>query len=732
MMMEDLLQFGTDNGIIDSSIQKGFLKMPGCWHHAFSLSAAIEAAQTYQRTLIGVLIDIANAYGSARHGYLLWILHYYRYPRWFQELVCDWYTDLSVVIKTRSFTTNPVGFDIGVFQGDPFSVGIFLLAMNPLFQWLMRPEVRKFGFIIDKARKSQTLVGTGFVDDVSLITRSVDGNQALLNGVSLFMDWARFVVKLAKCLAFGYRYAVSGSGHKWEQFCPKRQYQGKDIPTCEIGKSFRFLGKNFYHSNQALQDEVWSKLKTLLQRIDNQPIRSNQKLRAFNTAVRWCFEWPFSIYDLSKTVLEEMDAHARTYLRRWSGLQRTSKTAVLYLGPHQLGIQLISLVTLHQQARSTFWHHILESKDQDLQERLRIVNQELKVPSWRPALERTQKHRQPKSISEEDEEEGAPSTKTLRKRIFNDRSEEILAEVKSSDWQGSVFRKLRKSDKAWTSQDFYLPLSLLKFGINAIMNTIPSLNNLKRWGLTSDDRCPLCGQSQTIMHVLSSCYVSLCVGKFTWRHNLVLKHVVHFLSQHCGSGVRILTDLPNHPLQYSQVPIELGLTTKRPDIIVIDDVNKVVGFLELTVPDEENMEERHSEKMERQRSYVEDASSLGWTSLNLCFEIGTRGFHNPNGSLRRAILSLGKALECKIPQKDLDKLSAKTSEVALNASYYIWLTRSLATWSPPPQHFMDVPKALPSPPPPTPPAPAQVSAPDSETVSNCGETPMAASMPAEQ
>ena len=57
--------------------------------------------------------------------------------------------------------------------------------------------------------------------------------------------------------------------------------------------------------------------------------------------------------------------------------------------------------------------------------------------------------------------------------------------------------------------------------------------------------------------------------------------------------MRIPTDLPSHPLQYSQVPIELGLTTKRPDIIVIDDVNKVVGFLELTVPDEENMEKRH-------------------------------------------------------------------------------------------------------------------------------------------
>ena len=41
-----------------------------------------------------------------------------------------------------------------------------------------------------------------------------------------------------------------------------------------------------------------------------------------------------------------------------------------------------------------------------------------------------------------------------------------------------------------------------------------------------DCECMLCGESETLHHVLSNCKYALDTGRYTWRHNKVLKEVV--------------------------------------------------------------------------------------------------------------------------------------------------------------------------------------------------------------
>ena len=74
----------------------------------------------------------------------------------------------------------------------------------------------------------------------------------------------------------------------------------------------------------------------------------------------------------------------------------------------------------------------------------------------------------------------------------------------------------------WRSYLWDVPRGILKFAMNAGLNTLPTLDNLKRWGKRVSDRCPFCGNTQTLLHVLSSCQVSLDQGRFTWRHNSLL------------------------------------------------------------------------------------------------------------------------------------------------------------------------------------------------------------------
>ena len=58
--------------------------------------------------------------------------------------------------------------------------------------------------------------------------------------------------------------------------------------------------------------------------------------------------------------------------------------------------------------------------------------------------------------------------------------------------------------------------------IGAIYDVLPSPQNLNQW-LGEDAACPLCSCVCTLSHILTGCRVSLSQGRYTWRHNQVLK-----------------------------------------------------------------------------------------------------------------------------------------------------------------------------------------------------------------
>ena len=65
----------------------------------------------------------------------------------------------------------------------------------------------------------------------------------------------------------------------------------------------------------------------------------------------------------------------------------------------------------------------------------------------------------------------------------------------------------------------------LAFVIRSIYDQLPSRDNLRRWGLTEDCKCELCGESETLHHVLSNCKYALDNGDM-WRQNKFLKEVM--------------------------------------------------------------------------------------------------------------------------------------------------------------------------------------------------------------
>ena len=129
-----------------------------------------------------------------------------------------------------------------------------------------------------------------------------------------------------------------------------------------------------------------------------------------------------------------------------------------------------------------------------------------------------------------------------------------------------------------------IPQGVLKFAMNAGLNTLPTFDNLKRWGKRVNDRCPFCGNIQTLLHVLSNCSVALDQGRYTWRHDSVLGSIIDivyyilYLIPDSGSFPICLAIRRPMVVQTGTVPPHV-LVTNWPDIFLINEAaKKVVGF----------------------------------------------------------------------------------------------------------------------------------------------------------
>ena len=135
-----------------------------------------------------------------------------------------------------------------------------------------------------------------------------------------------------------------------------------------------------------------------------------------------------------------------------------------------------------------------------------------------------------------------------------------LEHASSLDCQDRVFRCCEDSAASmWSSVVQKLPSELLKFSLNAVQDTLPHNDKLARWrkneGLSSccklcgereggreggregeGERERLCGERQTLLHVLNACTKALSLCRYNERHDAVLG-TSHFLCRHTARGV---------------------------------------------------------------------------------------------------------------------------------------------------------------------------------------------------
>ena len=155
----------TQNRLIDETMQKAFLPgINGCIEHNIVLDEIVRDARNKKKTVHITFFDFANAFGSVPHNYILHSLRRNPFSPQVLQYVETFYNNIRAKVVTKSFQSEIFSFKRGVFQGDPLSPIIFLLAFNPILQYLQ--ENSKFGYKL----QDEKFITLPFADDFCLIT----------------------------------------------------------------------------------------------------------------------------------------------------------------------------------------------------------------------------------------------------------------------------------------------------------------------------------------------------------------------------------------------------------------------------------------------------------------------------------------------------------------------------------------------------------------------------------
>jgi hypothetical protein len=154
---------------------------------------------------------------------------------------------------------------------------------------------------------------------------------------------------------------------------------------------------------------------------------------------------------------------------------------------------------------------------------------------------------------------------------------------------------------------------------------------LKAAGLIRDGTCPLCHkQSQTVFHVLNNCETALRLGRYTDRHNAVLKLIVEQIKSGLPDTI-VWCDLEGYSDTQCHPAWRPLLANARPDIVIWHSDDKM-SLVELTCPfelfNEKHSCEAASERKRRKYApFIDAVEQTANVKIQLfCVEVGSRGY----------------------------------------------------------------------------------------------------------
>lgn len=715
------MQFLQENKYIDTTLQKGFVSgVSGCIEHTTTVSALLQNAKTHRRSICSTWIDVQKAFGSVNHNLILFTLEWYHIPTHIIKMLHSYYKNLRVAVRCEKWTTSSIPIKKGVFEGDPWALVAFNMVWNLGLDDIKRSTVKGY----HHKEAGVYIKATGYADDLNTNTKTGKETQVLMNVLDNFLTWSRLKVKPSKCHIMAMK--VDNESKQYTTYDPEVSISGVKITAVSEGEApIRYLGKHIHAglSEQHIRVQIKEELNSMMNAIEKCHVTGPMKAWIYNFYVIAAISWKLQIYTLPITYIKELEALVNRHLKKWLKIARCASCTVIYRSKDNFGLHIKKIETVYKSLQVGIAYSLKHNRDPNcaaiFQEK---QTRELKMTHWRPSqmLEKVERAVDLDKLTECAKTKPGRGGLGLEKRKARTEKEKVkdkAIEITETDnmtvmysfaMQGAWtnWDKGMEADTTWNTLLYGLSPSLVSFMINSIQLTLPSPDNLVRWGKTTVGECYQCkARTCTLLHILSDCKVSLDQGRYTWRHDCILELIHKSMEQTVNNfNSRMVKNIPDAPKYIKFVvagenkktdksvpqkilsssndwiimadigennltfPVSIYATPLRPDIVVFSRKSKKVIIVELTCPKEERMSTSHQLKKDKyNKELIPGCQKNGWQAYLFPVEVGCRGFvSNSLDTTMRAIGMVNTAV------KDLKKSCSKS---ALRSSYNIWLQR---------------------------------------------------------
>ena len=722
ILSKRMTKYMLENKYLDIRVQKGGVPgFAGCVEITSVLTQLIREARESKGELAVVWLDLTNAYGSIPHKLVELTLERYHIPVKVKDIIKLYYRRFFLRFTFNNATTAWQRLEKGIITGDTISVILFSSAMSLLVKTAEKEckgPVMKSGIRQPPAK--------AFMDDLTVATTHTIQTRWLLTGLECVVKWARMKFNAAKS-----RSLVLQKGKPTSRF--RFKIDGEVIPSLNE-KPIKCLGKTFDDTLKDVNNTkiIKQQLDKWLNDVDNSDLPGKYKAWCFQHGILPRVLWPLMIYDCPITSVEQMERRISSRLRKWLGVPPSFTNVGLYGNDVKLHLPISSLIEEFKigKVRASL---MIESSQDECVSRAGVSFPSGRKWEARSAIDLATSRLKHKDLigAVSQNRAGLGSLdefKRFEKADSKQKKYMIEQEIRAMEDEARSARAVSmRSQGAWTKWESAAKTNLswndlwrmeplrIKFLLRSTYDLLATPTNMVKWGKAEDDKCPLCGRTCHLEHVLSSCRVALSQNRYTWRHNSVLKVIAHHLDPHrntvnsnrikakektsinfvpAGKIVQktsvsksrasvssltasILSKASDWEMRVDigkqlQIPTEITITNLRPDLILFSRKQKCLLILELTVPWETRIDENHERKRLKYDELRSQCIANGWDCLCFPIEVGCRGFVAT--SLVTTLTKLG------IRGKTRKKVVREVGEAAEKASNWLWLKRTDSVW----------------------------------------------------
>lgn len=365
-----------------------------------------------------------------------------------------------------------------------------------------------------------------------------------------------------------------------------------------------------------------------------------------------------TVADLSKTwVIQSLDSLCNQYIRDWLEIPISGTMDIISLPKSKFGLNIIPVSIKFTQCQATIRNCLKNSVNEDI----RHIHE---ASSYGTNVQYDQ----------------YKTTREVLKDMRAATTDHIMTKLTS---QGFIIRAIWDAVMPaykghWLSTFDKMPRNIFNFCIRYLNNTLATNKNMFTWKKSASAQCSVCSAPQTLGHVIGGCAAHLNEGRYTWRHDSILKNLADYLK--VIGNVTVYADLDGYPSPSVITGDEL-----RPDIVVIK--GNLLYILELTVGFETNISKNAERKEQKYADLIENLrGSRGQNKYNnvhfINLSLGALGIIGKESQNLKTMLQ-----EIGLSKSAEDYIVKKLINVCIRCTYFLfckkdsdWPETELLSW----------------------------------------------------